>query len=232
MTSSSSLDLPSVAFFGRSYREYLDFFGLDPSLLACSQVLDVASGPSSFAVEAAERGIRVTAVDPLYGMTAEALRGHIHIDYRRMAVQIETHRELLSFGYFPSIESAEGSRREAARRFIEDYECGFLQGRYVGGAIPSLPFPDDSFDLVLCAHFLFLYQRMLDYEAHVQAVLELCRVCTREVRIHPTCSLDGRPYEHLDALRRDLAARAIASEVIPVDYGFFAGTGSTLILRP
>ena len=231
MTSAQTFELPSIAFFGRTYREYIAFLGLNDSTLPGARVLDVAAGPSSFTVEATGRGVRATAVDPLYGMTSEALAGHVQIDYRRVLAEIRAKAGMLSFGYFPTIEAAEESRREAARRFLEDYEGGFAGGRYVGGSLPRLPFGDRAFDVVLCAHFLFLYQRFLDYEGHLRACLEMCRVSAGEVRIHPVCSLDGLPYAYLDRLRADLSQRGISSEVIPVAYGFFAGTGSTLILR-
>jgi hypothetical protein len=57
------------------------------------------------------------------------------------------------------------------------------------------------------------------------------RVSASEVRIHPLCGLDGRPYPKLAALRRELKADGITSEVRAVDYEFFAGTSSMLVLR-
>ena len=73
--------------------------------------------------------------------------------------------------------------------------------------------------------------RQFDYTFHVAACRELTRVAKEEVRIHPVCGADGRRYPELNRLRRDLAADGIGSEVRKVDYEFFAGSGTMLILR-
>ena len=46
------------------------------------------------------------------------------------------------------------------------------------------PLADDSFDLALCSHLLFLYTDHLDAAFHIAAVQELLRVAG-EVRIFP-----------------------------------------------
>src|SRR5580698_6211798 len=78
---SPQLQLSSVAFFGRTFAEYIDLFGLNPKTLATQRVLDVAAGPSSFTAEAAAAGIKAIAVDPLYGQPVESLRTHVQLDY-------------------------------------------------------------------------------------------------------------------------------------------------------
>jgi hypothetical protein len=225
-----SLQLPSVAFFGRTFDEYSHCLGFDGSALRGRRVLDVAAGPSSFTVEARTRGADSIAVDPLYGCTHEALTAHVLLDYDRMFREMRRVESLLTYQYFPSFAAAEASRRAAATRFLADYEDGFVQGRYVGGALPRLPFPDGAFDLTLCAHFLFLYAARFDYAFHLAACRELVRVTAGEVRIHPVCGLGGQPYPELARLQADLRETGIASRVIPVDFKFFTGTDTTLVL--
>ena len=74
----------------------------------------------------------------------------------------------------------------------------------VGQELPSLPFPDSSFDLALCSHFLFLYSEQLGATFHHLALHEMCRVA-REVRIFPLLALGGArsPYVNgsVEALR-------------------------------
>jgi len=60
---------------------------------------------------------------------------------------------------------------------------------------------------------------------------ELIRVSASEVRIHPICGLDGRPYSELDQLISTLNREEIAAKAIPVDYEFFAGSDATLVLH-
>ena len=229
---SKELPLNSVAFYGRTLAEYMRFFALTPEALQGSSILDVAAGPASFVAEAARRGLSVTAVDPLYGYPADVLRAHVVIDYRHMREQLRERTGLLRCGgMFDTVEAAIAERQCGADRFLRDYESGFLHGRYVGGALPLLPFLDRQFDLVLCAHLLFVYARQFDFAFHLEACAELVRVSAGEVRIHPLCGLDGKPYPELDRLRAELDGQGIASEVVPLDYAFFAGADSMLVLR-
>jgi SAM-dependent methyltransferase len=228
---SPSLQLPSVAFFGRTFHEYCRFFDLDRVPLRGLRILDAGAGPSSFAAEALERGANPVALDPLYGCGAPALAAYVQSDYGRMFREIRRNPALVTCGYFRSIESAEASRRSAAARFLADYADGFAQGRYVGGALPRLPFPDRAFDLVLCAHLLFLYAACFDPAWHLSACLELVRVSSGKVRIHPVCGLGGKPYPGLGRLREELGRRGIGSRVVPVDYRFFAGADTLLVLE-
>ncbi|MFA6286680.1 MAG: class I SAM-dependent methyltransferase [Opitutaceae bacterium] len=223
-------ELSSFAFFGRTLAEYTRFFSLDPAALRGRAVLDVAAGPSSFAAEANRAGIAAVAVDPLYGCPSTTLAAHVQLDYARTLAQMRAKPELLTFKSFASVDEAEASRRSAAAFFLDDYEDGFLQGRYVGGALPRLPFEDGSFDLVLCAHLLFIYRRMLGYDFHLAACRELVRVSRGEVRIHPVCGPDGLPYAELPRLRVDLAKTGVDSRIVTVDYEFFRGSGTMLVL--
>jgi hypothetical protein len=225
------IELPSVAFFGRTLAEYSRFFALDVATLRGRAVLDVAAGPASFAAEACRRGVDAVAVDPLYGCTPDTLATHVALDYERMFAQMRAKPQLLRFKSFPSIDAAEADRRLAAQRFLADYEAQFVHGRYIGAALPRLPFFDGTFDLVLCAHLLFTYARRFDLEWHLAACRELVRVSAGEVRLHPLCGLDGRPYPALGRLRRLLGNAGVASRVQRVPYEFFAGTGSMLVLK-
>jgi hypothetical protein len=230
LSDSPEFQLSSVAFFGRTLDEYLRFFALQAGDLAHRRTLDVAAGPSSFTAEAHLRGLRAVAIDPLYGLSPDALAAFVQVDYARVLAEMRGKESLLRYNYFPSLNAAETSRRSAAERFLSDYEAGFVQNRYIGGALPRLPIADRAFDLVLCAHLLFTYARHFDYAWHLAATRELVRVSSAEVRLHPVCGPDGKPYTELSRLRRDLERENIALRLIDVDYEFFAGTGTTLIL--
>ena len=226
-------DLPSVAFFGRSLAEYCEFFDLEPSTLSHTAVLDVAAGPSSFVAEACRSGVDAVALDPLYGNRPETLRAHVELDYAHMFKRMRKRGQRTRFVFksFRSIAHAERDRRAAAARFLTDYQAHFAHGRYFGAALPKLPFLDASFDLVLCAHLLFIYPAQFDFEFHVAACRELMRVARTEVRIHPVCGPDGQPYPQLPALLAALQGCGIAAAVRAVDYEFFAGANSMLVLR-
>ena len=230
-SSSQEIDLPSISFFGRSLAEYAQFFALDIPALRGRDVLDVAAGPSSFAAEACARKINAVAVDPLYVESLEQIAARVRQDYAHMFAQIRAKRRLFRFKTFASIEAAEQDRRGAAERFLADYEAHSIHSRYVGGSLPRLPFFDGTFDVVLCAHLLFTYAARFDFEWHLAACRELVRVSADEVRIHPLCGLDGKPYAGLNRLRRELRETGITSEVRSVAYEFFGGANTMLVLR-
>ncbi|MDB6114971.1 MAG: hypothetical protein JWQ83_2215 [Lacunisphaera sp.] len=226
------MELPTVSFFGRTLEEYTRCFALDLAMLRRRAVLDVAGGPSSFTAEAVRRDIDAVAVDPLYDRPAGVLSARVREDYRRMFAQMRAKPRLFRFkSSFKSFAAAEVDRRAAAHRFLADYEHNARHGRYVRAALPVLPFLDQGFSLVLCAHLLFRYGAQFDYDWHLAACRELVRVSAGEARIHPVCGPDGRPPPGLERLRRDLQAHGIASEVVPVDYEFFVGSNRMLVLR-
>ena len=227
----SSLELRTASFFGRTLAEYAQFFALDLAALKGKSVLDVAAGPSSFTAEACKRGVDAVAVDPLYGCRAEALGQHVQIDYRAMIAQMRAKPELFRLRSFASLDEAEESRRTAAQRFLADYAAHFVHNRYIGAALPQLPFLDRAFDVVLCAHFLFLYAKQFDFAFHLAACRELVRVSRDDVRIHPVVGLGGKRYAQLGELRKALAGDGIASEIVRVDYEFFAGADEMLVLK-
>jgi hypothetical protein len=227
----SEIDLPSVSFFGRSLAEYAQFFALDVATLRARDVLDVAAGPSSFTAEACARKVNAVAVDPLYGSPLDTLAAQVQLDYQHMFAQMKAKPRLFRWKAFASFDAAEADRRGAAERFLADYDTHFIHNRYVGGSLPRLPFFDGTFDLVLCAHLLFIYAKRFDYDWHLAACRELVRVSADDVRIHPLCGADGKPYPGLSRLRRELRENGIASEVRPVAYEFFAGANSMLVLR-
>lgn len=227
-----AMDLPVVSFFGRTLEEYTRFFALDPAALRGRAVLDVAAGPSSFTAEAHRRGVDAVAVDPLYNQPAAVLAARIREDYARMFLQMRAKPRLFRMKAFASFDAAEADRRAAASRFLTDYEGNVRHGRYVRASLPLLPFLDGAFDLVLCAHLLFIYAARYDFAWHLTACAELARVSNGEVRIHPVCGPDGKPYAELDRLRSELGALGITSAVVRVNYEFFAGSSSMLVLNP
>ena len=225
------MELPAVSFFGRTLAEYGRFFSLNPAKLRGRAVLDVAAGPASFTTEAVSVGIDAVAVDPLYDRSPADLSVQVGHDYERMFAQMRAKPALFRLKAFPSFDAAEIDRRAAAQRFLADYAGNVRHGRYVRAALPLLPFLDGAFDLVLCAHLLFIYAARFDFQWHLEACAELSRVSGGEARIHPVCGADGRPYAELERLRRELLARGVHSEIMPVDYEFFAGSNSMLVLR-
>lgn len=111
--------------------------------------------------------------------------------------QTRQHQDDFVWEAIPSVEELGRVRMAPMQSFLSDFPTGLVQGRYLNAALPSLPFPDDHFDLALCSHLLFLYSRQLDAAFHHASLLELCRAA-REARVFPLLALGGAMSPHLE----------------------------------
>ena len=128
-----------------------------------------------------------------------------------------------------SPEALNELRLGAMRRFLDDYENGQRDGRYVEASLPTLPFADGQFDLALVSHLLFLYSDQLSFEFHRAALDELWRVA-REVRVFPLRALGGKASPHLEPLVADWQGRSAKVEIMQVNYEFLKGANQMLRL--
>jgi SAM-dependent methyltransferase len=225
-------DIGQTLFSARSFDEYRAMFALTGADLA-GPVLDCPGGAASFTAEATERGARAFAVDPLYARDPVRLAGRAHADAVRgnefLRDPVRTGRFVWT--YFRSPDEHLAARTGAAGRFGTDIAAH--PDRYVAAALPYLPFPDRTFDLVLSSHLLFTYGERLDPAFHLAALRELCRVARRAVRVFPLLlHTTGAPYPELDPLRRALAGHGIDSELRRVPYELQRGGDHMLVLAP
>jgi len=222
------LEIDRVVFVGRTFHEYVEFFNLDIDSLKGKTVLDCPSGPSSFVAEANEIGIKAVGCDPMYDLTLEDLGRICERDIKHVMEELSEKKHLFKWNYYASVEDVKNSRTRSLNMFKKDFISGLYEKRYIKAALPSLPFPDNSFDLVLCAHFLFLYDDRFDYAFHLNSMLELCRVCSKEVRIYPLESMNANLYHDMDRLIFDLGEMGCYPEITKVDFEFLAGSNSML----
>ena len=192
-------------------------------------ILGCADGPASFNAEATRRSVRVISADPLYRSDTVEIRNRIVATHDHMLEQTRRNIDQFVWDGIGSVEELGRLRMQAMEIFLEDYDCGKRQGRYVDAELPALPFPDDSFDLALCSHFLFLYTQHLSESFHRAAILELCRVAP-EVRIFPLLGLDGGPSRYVAGMMHQLRdEHAILIE--PVPYEFQRGGNHMMRIR-
>jgi hypothetical protein len=182
--------LDQVVPWGRSFAEYQQLFALTPADLDC-RILGCGDGPAAFNAEATRHGARVVSCDPLYAFSRAEIDGRIAATCDTVLEQTRRHADQFVWGHgIASIEELGEVRLRAMRVFLEDYEAGLAEGRYVEAALPVLPFADGEFDLALCSHLLFLYSAQFDEAFHRASIRELCRVAA-EVRVLPLLTLDG-----------------------------------------
>ena len=221
--------LDQVVPWGRSFEEYRRMFALSDADLQL-KILGCADGPAGFNAEAARRGITVTSIDPLYRLGAGAIRDRIAATYDRMLDQTQRNHQQFLWDTIRSVEDLGRIRMQAMQEFLDDYDSGKDQGRYVDAELPSIAFPDKSFDLAVCSHFLFLYTEQLSEAFHRSAILELCRVA-REVRIFPLLALEGRISRYVASMMNDLSG-AWEVSLVTVPYEFQRGGNQMMRIRP
>ncbi len=191
------MKLEQIIPWGRSKKEYMQMFGLDRETLLQKRILGCGDGPSSFNTEADYDGAKVVSIDPLYAYSKREIMQRIDEVVGEVMDQVRAHQDKFVWKNIPDVESLEHIRIEAMMEFLMDYEDGKEEGRYVDASLPDLPFEDDSFDLALSSHLLFLYSDHLDERFHIEAVEEMLRVAP-EVRIFPLVTLESVRSPHLD----------------------------------
>jgi hypothetical protein len=194
------------------------------------RILGCADGPASFNAESTRRGAAVISIDPLYRLDTGTIRDRIAATYDQMLEQAQRNRQQFVWDTIQSVEELGRMRMQTMQVFLDDYDLGKRQGRYVDAELPSIALPDKSFDLALCSHFLFLYTEQLPLAFHQSAILELCRVA-REVRIFPLLTMDGRSSPYVERIVDDLnGSREISLETVP--YEFQRGGNQMMRVRP
>jgi hypothetical protein len=223
--------LDRVLPWGRSFEEYCRMFAVTDADLQ-RHILGCGDGPASFNAEAARRGGHVVSCDPLYRFERTAIEERIEATFDEVIEQ--TRRNAHEFVWGPEIRDVEelGRIRMAAMQaFLADFDRGKAAGRYVDAELPVLPFPDDTFDLALCSHLLFLYSRQLGETFHRAALVELCRVAP-EVRVFPLLALGGEPSPFVESGGRTLREAGFEVSIETVRYEFQRGGNQMMrILR-
>lgn len=222
------MKLNEVVPWGRTRDENQRMFNLTDADLS-KRILGVGDGPASFNVEMTAAGHSVTSVDPIYAFSARQLQERIDETYKTVIEQMHKNTHQYNWTNFRNADELGQERMKAMNQFLSDYENGREQGRYQAVSLPKLPFNDQSFDVALCSHLLFLYSDQLSESFHLESIRELIRVAN-EVRIFPLISLNGQPSPYLNAVLSDCEVKGIQSELVNVDYHFQKGAYQLLRL--
>ncbi|MDI9257907.1 hypothetical protein [Flavobacterium sedimenticola] len=190
-----AFELKSVVPWGRNMGEYKIMFDLSNDDLN-HKIISFGDGPASFNYEMTKLGKSVTSLDPIYQFVKDEIQQRIAETKDTILEQIHNNRDKFLWTTIKSIPDLEHIRMEAMNAFIEDFELGKVQGRYVCHELPMVTeFKDLSFDLGLSSHFLILYAGLgLDF--HLKSISEMLRIC-KEIRIFPLLNLNGHESEVL-----------------------------------
>ena len=221
--------LDQVLPWGRSFDEYRYMFALTDDELRL-RIVGCGDGPASFNAEATRRGAQVTSVDPIYRYDVDQLRERIAASYEQILEQTRRNADEFVWRTIRSVDELGRNRMAAMTEFLDDYIPGKAVGRYIEAELPQLPFPDSSFDLALCSHFLFLYTTQLGEAFHRAALRDMCRVAT-EVRVFPLLALGGTPSPFVQSMTDELSTDGFKVSVDEVPYEFQRGGNKMMRLQ-
>ena len=222
------MQLHEVVPWGRSLDEYRALFDLSEADLK-RRLLGCGDGPASFNAELTALGKtqRLVSVDPLYAFTDTEIASRVEQTYQTIISQVKRNPDRYVWTYFKDPDALGAARLNAMKIFLDDYETGRAEGRYLVAALPKLPFNDREFDLCLCSHLLFLYSAQLSADFHLASMLEMLRVA-EEVRVFPLLDLDLQRSAHLDPVMAKLRSVNFYADIVDVPYIFQKGGGQML----
>jgi hypothetical protein len=224
-----TFQLSEIVPWGRSFEEYVAMFALSEDDLS-KRILGCGDGPASFNCELTKCGGTAISVDPLYAFDAGDIGRRIEETFDTVMQQTRRNINEFVWGHIRSLDELGEVRMKAMRVFLSDYRQGKADGRYLAESLPSLSFPNNSFDLGLCSHFLFLYSDHLDLVFHIDSIRELCRVCT-ETRIFPLLQLGAVSSPHVLPVCEHFKDRGYKVARMRVPYEFQRGGNEMLTIR-
>jgi len=216
------MKLENIIPWGRSKKEYMEMFNLTQEDVLNKKILGCGDGPSSFNTEVDYDGGEVVSIDPLYAYEKKEIMKRIDEVAPVVMDEVKANADKFVWKSIPDLESLEYIRIEAMMEFLMDYEDGKEEGRYVEAELPNLPFEDNSFDLALSSHLLFLYSDHLDEAFHKEAIEEMLRVA-KEVRIFPLVTLTNEPSPFVAPVMEHLKEKGYAVSIEQTGYEFQKG---------
>jgi len=221
-------EIDDFAFIGRTLAEYQRMFDMDTAAWSGQRVLDCPAGPCSFVAEAQKHGIDAVGADVMYDRSPGTLAQVSTADINRAVAAFDGIEDLFRWDFYQNVSDLTVYRERAASQFLRDYAHNGT--RYTHVELPELPFSDEAFDLVLSAHFLFLYDDRLSLEFHLETARELLRV-GEQLRVFPLHSFDGERSELVASIVKELQSDHCDTEVREVPFEFQRGADTMLVVR-
>lgn len=213
-------------FIGRSWLEYLKMFDLNLKQLKNSKILDCAAGASSFTSYMYKKGFDIIAADLKYDKPPEFLGNLCRQHLQLLVDSLEPLENHFEWYFFKNLSELKEHRLKSCQEFYRDYQQGRGK-RYLKADLLDLPFKDNSFDLVLCAHLLFIYDHRLSENFHLKAVQEMMRITKKELRLYPLVKHKAEKSPLVEKVINSLPLH-FKARIVPVDYQFRKGGNEML----
>lgn len=214
---------------GHNLVDYQHMFDLNEDDLH-KKIITFASGFDTFNLEMTAKGNSVISCARNYALTTEQMRELVEKNIKQMNEHFDGHEEQFLFDREVSLATIKENLYQTAQRFIADYPKGQAEKRYLPEVLSKLNFPDLSFDLALCSHYLFA-NSALTLENHVNYIKEMCRVA-KETRIFPLSNAYGEVSDLLGPVMLQLQIEHYGVELKQVAYEFQRGSNAMLRIWP
>ncbi|PKB18116.1 SAM-dependent methyltransferase [Flavobacterium sp. 5] len=223
-----AFELENVVPWGRTLEEYIQIFKLTDSDLKL-KIISFGDGPASFNSEMTKLDKTVISLDPIYQFTKSELKQRINETKETVIEQMKANQENFIWKNIKNVEELELIRMRAMSNFIQDFDLGKNQERYIYHELPNrTTYNNLEFDLGLSSHFLILYSQLgLDF--HIKAITEMLRIC-KEIRIFPILNLNALKSEVLDDIITHFNTDFIVN-IESSDYEFQKGGNKMLVIK-
>lgn len=223
------IKLDKVVPYGRSFDEYTKMFNLSSEDLQ-KHILGVGDGPASFNAEGTAKGCKITSIDPIYQFDGAEIKQRFDTVVDNIINQVIATPENWVWTYHKNPQKLKDNRIKALKTFLVDYQQGKQEGRYLVQELPKLNFGDQTFDLALCSHFLFLYSQQLDRDFHFAAIKEMLRV-SKEIRIFPLLTLMQETSTYLNFIIEEFSNLGYSVSIVKVPYELQPGANKMLVIK-
>jgi hypothetical protein len=223
------MKLDKVVPFGRSLDEYIKMFNLSSEDLQ-QRILGVGDGPASFNAEGTAKGYKINSIDPIYQFDGAEIKQRFDAVVDNIIDQIIATPNNWVWSYHQNPQELKASRIKTLEIFLQDYQQGKQAGRYIAQELPNLDFANQTYDLALCSHFLFLYSAQCDRDFHVAAIQEMLRV-SQEVRIFPLLTLMQETSPYLDFVMDKFSNLGYSPTIVQVPYELQPGANQMLVIK-
>lgn len=214
----SILDLKHIVFIGRTFDEYMKMFNLSEEDIQNFKILDCPAGACSFNAVASKKGRDIISSDIAYFHEADTLYSKGLEDIKHTMDSMERAKDGYIWSHYKSVDELRQNRIVAFKDFIQHMKQ--YPEKYIPATLPNLPFQDEEFDLILSAHFLFMYSDRLSYKFHKNTILEFMRVVKKEIRIFPLTDLSGNTSSYVEPIIDFVKEKGWKAEIIKVPYEF------------
>ncbi len=218
--------LDKMLLWGHDLADYKQMFDLTDEDCRKS-ILDFGAGPASFAAELNASGGNVVACDEIYSLTRAEIEAKFSKEFTQMLAAVEQRSDCFVWETIQSPQVLNDMRHKSFDLFLDDYEKGVKEKRYLTEDLPAFSFGDNQFQLAVSSHALFITHNNQQPDFHVAAIAEFCRVA-HEVRIFPLLNENGDISPLVGPVLLGLQQMNYNTEVREVDYEFQKGGNAML----